>query len=116
MAERQLREFDERDKEKHLARLDCELIQTGVDDWRVVISNVGMSPAKKVRLTWVDKPSVFVQKELDEMFPIDSLNPDKFVSVSALFDKDASPPIDVQLEWSQPDGEPALDRYKLYFS
>lgn len=115
LASRQLQDYEERDKAQVIACLDCTLEQRGKNDWRIVIANVGEAPAAEVRLSWLDKPEVLVQGELEEKFPLATLEPGKSISLIAAITYDVAPPIDVQLEWKHPDKSRAMKRYVLHF-
>src|SRR5690349_2586760 len=75
----------------------------------IVLTNVGLAPARNVQITFLDNNSPLQVDEAAETLPIAVLQPGSNVPILAAFSGKSAPPFRVRVEWTDGSGVQALE-------
>jgi hypothetical protein len=92
------------------ADISANFISVGRNDHRMKVFNRGRSSAKNVRIDFPNGNEILIESDLQEKFPMPSLEPQQSVELIAAVCMDSPRRMDVRIVWDDQSGN---DREKL---
>lgn len=113
LSKKQLEQILENEKQAEQAFIDVELYSVGSNN-ELSLTNNSHAVAQDIQLKFISDYDPTIQSDFESKIPISSLRPGKEVTLIAISEMGTPSSFEVEVTWTNPDGNVVSDKQTIY--